>query len=172
MERTIPNLLADAADAAAEAPWLFVGDAVFTYGDAECRVGSMAAGLAALGVARGDLVLVPMSNTAGHLFTWLALMRLGAVLVAANPASGPAETSGLVAETGPRLVLDDADVEGLLAAWADLGFRPEIVRGFALLARTAGLIGHLAEEMTDPIGLRLWLDVEHRVTYTAEPPDG
>jgi citrate synthase len=55
------------------------------------------------------------------------------------------------------------------AAWADLGFPPEIVRGFALLARTAGLIGHLAEEMEQPIGLRLWQDVEHRATYTAEP---
>jgi crotonobetaine/carnitine-CoA ligase len=116
VERTIPNLLADTADAAAEAPWLFFEDAVFTYEDAERRIGSMAAGLASLGVARGDLVLVPMSNTAGHLFTWLALMRLGAVLVAANPASSPAEISGLVAQTDPRLVLGDAEVDRLLAA--------------------------------------------------------
>jgi crotonobetaine/carnitine-CoA ligase len=116
MERTIPNLLAGAAEAAADVPWLFFEDAVFTFGEAERRVASMAAGLAALGVIRGDLVLVPMSNTAGHLFTWLALMRLGAILVAANPASSPAETSGLVAQTEPRLVLGDADVESLLAA--------------------------------------------------------
>ena len=71
------------------------------------------------------------------------------------------------AATGKALPINGAGVAG--AAWADLGFPPEIIRGFALLARTAGLIGHLAEEMTDPIGLRLWLDVEHRATYTAEP---
>lgn len=71
------------------------------------------------------------------------------------------------AATGKTLPINGAGVAG--AAWADLGFPPEIVRGFALLARTAGLIGHLAEEMADPIGLRLWLDVEHRVTYTANP---
>ena len=71
------------------------------------------------------------------------------------------------AATGKALPINGAGAAG--AAWADLGFRPEIVRGFALLARTAGLIGHLAEEMTDPIGLRLWLDVEHRATYTAGP---
>jgi citrate synthase len=71
------------------------------------------------------------------------------------------------AATGKALPINGAGVAG--AAWADLGFAPEIIRGFALLARTAGLIGHLAEEMTDPIGLRLWLDVEHRATYTAEP---
>jgi citrate synthase len=71
------------------------------------------------------------------------------------------------AATGKALPINGAGAAG--AAWADLGFRPEIVRGFALLARTAGLIGHLAEEMADPIGLRLWLDVEHRATYTGEP---
>jgi citrate synthase len=71
------------------------------------------------------------------------------------------------AATGKRLPINGAGVAG--AAFADLGFAPEIVRGFALLARTAGLIGHLAEEMADPIGQRLWLDVEHRATYTADP---
>lgn len=68
--------------------------------------------------------------------------------------------------TGKRLPINGAGVAG--GAFADLGFAPEIVRGFALLARTAGIVGHLAEEMTDPIGRRLWLDVEHRATYTAD----
>ena len=71
------------------------------------------------------------------------------------------------AASGKALPINGAGAAG--AAWADLGFPPEIIRGFALLARTAGLVGHLAEEMTDPIGLRLWLDVEHRATYTADP---
>jgi len=74
------------------------------------------------------------------------------------------------AATGKTLPINGAGAAG--AAWADLGFRPEIVRGFALLARTAGLIGHLAEEMSDPIGLRLWLDVEHRATYTGDLSTG
>lgn len=69
--------------------------------------------------------------------------------------------------TGKRLPINGAGAAG--AAFADLGFAPEIVRGFALLARTAGIVGHLAEEMADPIGRQLWLDVEHRATYTADP---
>ena len=68
------------------------------------------------------------------------------------------------ATTGKALPINGAGATG--AAFADLGFPPAIVRGFALLARTAGLIGHLAEEMEHPIGLRLWLDVEHRATYS------
>ncbi len=66
------------------------------------------------------------------------------------------------AATGKALPINGAGVAG--AAFADLGFPPTIVRGFALLARTAGLVGHLAEEMEHPIGRQLWLDVEHRAT--------
>ena len=66
------------------------------------------------------------------------------------------------AATGKALPINGAGVAG--AAFADLGFPPAIVRGFALLARTAGIVGHLAEEMEHPIGRRLWLDVEHRAT--------
>jgi crotonobetaine/carnitine-CoA ligase len=115
VERTIPNLLAGAVEDAGDADWLFFEDDVFTYGQAARRVATAAAGLADLGVGRGDLVLVPMRNTAGHVFTWLGLMRLGAVLVAANPAATDAEHAGLVAQTEPRLVLGDADVERLFA---------------------------------------------------------
>jgi citrate synthase len=66
------------------------------------------------------------------------------------------------ATTGKALPINGAGVAG--AAFADLGLPPAIIRGFALLARTAGLVGHLAEEMEHPIGRRLWLDVEHRAT--------
>ena len=66
------------------------------------------------------------------------------------------------AATGKSLPINGAGVAG--AAFADLGLPPAIIRGFALLARTAGLVGHLAEEMEHPIGRQLWLDVEHRAT--------
>lgn len=66
------------------------------------------------------------------------------------------------AASGKRLPINGAGVAG--AAFADLGFPPDIVRGFALLARAAGLVGHLAEEMADPIGPGLWLEVEHRAS--------
>jgi crotonobetaine/carnitine-CoA ligase len=70
--------------------------------------------------------------------------------------------------TGRALPINGAGVAG--AALADLGFKADIVRGFALIARTAGLVGHLAEEMEQPIGFKLYADVEERATY--EPPGG
>ena len=53
---------------------------------------------------------------------------------------------------GKTLPLNGAGVCG--AALADLGLPLELLRGFALLARTAGLIGQLAEELRHPVGQR------------------
>jgi citrate synthase len=72
---------------------------------------------------------------------------------------------------GRRLPLNGAGVCG--AALCDLGFPAEILRGFALLARTAGLLGHLAEEMRRPVGMDIYESVDHAASYTPpdEPPD-
>jgi citrate synthase len=67
---------------------------------------------------------------------------------------------------GRTLPLNGAGVCG--AALCDLGFRADILRGFALLARTAGLVGQLAEEMRDPIGPAIYADVERATAY--DPP--
>jgi len=66
---------------------------------------------------------------------------------------------------GRRLPLNGAGVCG--AALADLGFPVDLLRGFALLARTAGLIGHLAEEMRKPAGNDIYLDVDESIRYEA-----
>ena len=66
------------------------------------------------------------------------------------------------AQTGRRLPINGAGVAG--AALADLGFEWGIIRGFTLLARTAGILGHLAEEMHRSMGMPLWREVERRAT--------
>jgi citrate synthase len=64
--------------------------------------------------------------------------------------------------TGRALPINGAGVAG--AALADLGFAPAIVRGFALLARTAGLVAHLAEEQERPLGMALYREVDRRAS--------
>ncbi|SFF84529.1 citryl-CoA lyase [Blastococcus tunisiensis] len=59
---------------------------------------------------------------------------------------------------GKRLPLNGAGVCG--AALADLGLPLELLRGFALLARTAGLIGQLAEELRHPVANDVFLSVD------------
>ena len=70
-------------------------------------------------------------------------------------------------QTGRRLPINGAGVAG--AALADLGFPTELLRGLALLARTAGLLGHLAEETERPIGMRLYREIDERAIYDPPP---
>ena len=75
---------------------------------------------------------------------------------------------------GRTLPLNGAGVCG--AALADLGLPLELLRGFALLARTAGLIGQLAEELRHPVADEVFLsvDLNNRPTdpdpYTTDSP--
>ena len=68
---------------------------------------------------------------------------------------------------GRTLPLNGAGVCG--AALADLGFEPDTLRGFALLARAAGLLGHLAEEMRRPAGPAIYQQADRAIRYL--PPD-
>src|SRR4029077_17557046 len=63
---------------------------------------------------------------------------------------------------GKPLPINGAGAAG--AALADLGFAPAIVRGFALLARTAGVVAHLSEEMQPPIGMPLFRELDERLS--------
>jgi citrate synthase len=67
---------------------------------------------------------------------------------------------------GQTLPLNGAGVCG--AALCDLGFSVESLRGFALLARTAGLVGHIAEEMRSPVGPDIYRYVDSAADY--QPP--
>jgi len=69
---------------------------------------------------------------------------------------------------GRRLPLNGAGVCG--AALADLGLPVELLRGFALLARAAGLLGQLAEERRRPIGMQAYLAVDRNAVYV-DPAD-
>ncbi|MBV9448804.1 MAG: citryl-CoA lyase [Streptosporangiaceae bacterium] len=64
---------------------------------------------------------------------------------------------------GRRLPLNGAGVCG--AALADLGLPVEMLRGFALLARAAGLLGQIAEERRRPIGMDAYLTVDRNAVY-------
>jgi citrate synthase len=69
---------------------------------------------------------------------------------------------------GRRLPLNGAGVAG--AALADLGLPVEMLRGFALLARAAGLLGQIAEEQRRPIGMDAYLTVDRNAVYVDPEP--
>ena len=67
--------------------------------------------------------------------------------------------------TGKHLPINGAGAGG--AALADVGVPPGSVRGFVLIARTAGLVGQLAEEAQQPIGRQLAHEIEQRASGNA-----
>jgi carnitine-CoA ligase len=76
----LPELLRERARELGDRPFLSFAadDASATYAQADERSDRLAAGLAALGVGRGDRVLVMMGNRIEFVLTWFALNKLGA----------------------------------------------------------------------------------------------
>jgi citrate synthase len=58
------------------------------------------------------------------------------------------------------------------AVLLDVGFPLDALKGVPILARTAGLIGHLTEELAKPIGFALSYQATREQRYTGALPEG
>jgi citrate synthase len=78
------------------------------------------------------------------------------------------EAIGRIAQEvlGRHLPLNGAGVCG--AVLADIDFPLGVARGAALLARCAGLLGQLAEEIDDPIASDMYMNIDRNTDY--QPP--
>jgi citrate synthase len=56
----------------------------------------------------------------------------------------------------------------IAAVMLDLGFTPSVVGAVPVLARTAGILAHLAEEQAEPAGFALAAGAEAAVDYETE----
>ena len=81
--------------------WTFIDGSVTAgfdeVADATKRV---AAGLDAIGVRRGSIVAVVIPNRPAFPLTWLALARLGAIMVPVNVRSKPRELQYVLEDSG------------------------------------------------------------------------
>ena len=71
---------------------------------------------------------------------------------------------------GRRLTMNVA--MPIAAVMLDLGFPPSTVKGVPILARTAGLLAHLAEEQQHPLGFLMASHAEDAVTYERDSRNG
>jgi citrate synthase len=90
--------------------------------------------------------------------------------------------------SGPHVLLARSLRDGVAEAWGkpltmnvampiaavmlDLGFPSAAMKAVPILARTAGLLAHLAEEQQDPLGLLLAARAEEAIEYEPLPKDG
>jgi citrate synthase len=155
----------------------FLGDALATAGEGGGKLPDDDAGwdgiaLAAVHRAREAGRLVPGLGHPVHKVTdprTPALIRIADAQGLRGPHLRLFEAVGRVHPQvlGRTLPLNGAGVCG--AALADLGLPVGTLRGFALLARTAGLLGQLAEEQRRPLGMDMYLTVDRNAEY--QPPD-
>ena len=89
--------------------------------------------------------------------------------------------------SGPHVLLARCFRDGAAKAWnkpltmnvsmpiaavmLDLGFLPAAVKSVPILARTAGLLAHLAEEQQDPLGFLMAGRAEEAIEYRRRPED-
>jgi acyl-CoA synthetase (AMP-forming)/AMP-acid ligase II len=76
-----------------------------TYGELREQVGRVAAGLAALGVKKGDVVALYSPNSPAFAVAFHAVARLGAILTPANPANTPRELAHQISDAGARMLI-------------------------------------------------------------------
>ncbi|MGH3375441.1 MAG: acyl-CoA synthetase [Actinoallomurus sp.] len=102
------------------------GERSVRYAEAARRVDALAAGLAGLGVRKGDRVAYLAPNDIATFEAFFAATRLGALFVPLNTRLAPPEIGYLLADCGARVLLHDpavteiGGVEAALAVGADL----------------------------------------------------
>ena len=76
-----------------------------TYAELLTRIRAFSAGLASIGVRRGDRVVVWMTNTAEWVVATFAAMRIGAAVVPVNTFLKPGEIKYFIEQSGARHLL-------------------------------------------------------------------
>lgn len=123
----------------------FEDSAAWSYAETLAIVRETAAGLRALGVRQGDLVLSWLPNGADALRIWFAINYLGAVYVPVNLSYRGAILSHIVRDSGARLMIAHADLLprlheidlGILATVVAMDGDPIEIRGVNVLSAEA-----------------------------------
>jgi len=112
--RTLPALLADAAERHGDRPLVRIAGAAWRHADAPRIAAAAGAALRALGIAPGDRVALMCGNRAECVAVWLGCGWIGAVAVPINTASMGPQIEYVLRDSGARLlVLEDAFLDRL-----------------------------------------------------------
>lgn len=124
-DRTLPQLLARNAHEYPRLPGLSWQSAdadgdwtTFSWAEIHERTRSLAVGFRALGVGRGDHVLLLMSNRPEHWLSDLALVRLGAVPVSVYGTAAPEQITHIARNCRARLAVVEGAAQ--VAVWEPL----------------------------------------------------
>lgn len=177
---SVPAFVDAAAARFAERPVLvfFEDGRTVSYAELQELSCRLANGLAALGIGKGARVGVMLGNRAEFPITWIALARIGAVMVPINPSYTARELAYVLIDSGASALVLEEECLPTLAACADrpaaLGDDRVIVVGAALPAparhwsdlAAAGAATHAPSE---PVGADDLLNIQYTSGTTGFP---
>ncbi|WP_435772059.1 class I adenylate-forming enzyme family protein [Nocardioides sp. SYSU DS0651] len=139
-----PDVAALVTSAAAELPdrlaVVEAGGRGLTWSELDGEVDRVATGLGAAGVLAGHRVMIVMGNRLEFVTAYLGVLRAQAVAVPVNPGSTAEEVARLLADSGARLVVADADTVGTVR---DAVARGEVAEAAAAEGRPLPrVVGH------------------------------
>ena len=111
----LPAVLRSQAAKRGAAPFLQFEDGVsVSYADVFATVERLAGGLAALGVTKGDRVLLMGANSLEFLYAWFAVNLLGAIEVPVNTAARGLFLQHIIDNSGARVLIGEGKYVPLL----------------------------------------------------------
>ncbi|MET9696393.1 long-chain fatty acid--CoA ligase [Streptomyces sp. NPDC006529] len=116
------------------------GWTTLSWSEARRKVGVLAAGYAALGVGRGDHVLMMMGNRPEHWLSDLALVHLGAVPVTVYGTSAPEQVAHIARHSRARVAVIEGARE--LGRWEPLLGDPDVPLERLVVAEAADAGAH------------------------------
>jgi long-chain acyl-CoA synthetase len=114
---TVYDMIARGADVYGRAAAVIHGERSVSFRELRDRVDALAAGLAALGIARGDRICILAQNDPAYLELYGACARQGIVAYPINwRLTGP-EIERVVERATPKMFVADASTLAVVAAW-------------------------------------------------------
>ncbi len=119
--RTVEAVFGHALARRPDGAFLDFSGAPLTYRAVDVEVGHLARGLHGLGVGPGDRVACRLGNTPDAVVGWLAIDRLGGVVVPVLPGVEPKAFAEIAADCGARVaIVDGSFAEGFAAVHRDI----------------------------------------------------
>src|SRR6202044_2934281 len=104
-DETLCDWLDRCVSAAPDRIALLCADRTLTYAAVAADVARLAAGLADIGIGRGDVVVVHLPNVPEFLIAWLAINAIGAVMQTVHTPYGIRELEHFIAHGGAKAVI-------------------------------------------------------------------
>jgi len=116
---TIYDMISRGASVYGDAPAVIQDDRPRSFGEFKRRVDALAAGLAALGIGKGERICVLAQNDGAYLDLYGACARQGIVAYPINWRLTGEEAERVLERAAPRMMVADASTLAVVASWPE-----------------------------------------------------